>query len=77
MNDELTYFSSLQTYINSCPILAREEPKIMRELTGSNKCDFTTFEFNWRSSKSCMSEAEKKIQTMIALIEARVFPDAV
>jgi len=66
-----------QTYIDSCPILSREEPKIVREITGSNKCDFTTFESNWRSYKSCESAADKKIKSMIALIDAKVFPDPV
>lgn len=64
-----------QSYIDSCPILSREEPKIVRKFTGSNKCDFTTFEDNWRAYKSCDADAERKIGTMMALINADVFPD--
>ena len=47
----------------------------MRKITGSNKCDFTTFEGNWRAYKSCDDDAERKIGTMMALINADVFPD--
>ena len=65
----------LQSYIDSCPILSREEPKIVRKITGSNRCDFTTFEDNWRAYKSCDADAERKIGTMMALINADVFPD--
>ena len=64
-----------QTYIDSCPILSREEPNIVRKITGANKCDFTTFEKSWRAYKSCDDDAQKKIGTMMALINADVFPD--
>ena len=64
-----------QRFMDSCPALSREEANLVRSQTGSNKCTYSEAELQWREFAACKGAALSTFESVMLLIQLKVFPD--